>query len=408
MDELDEDELLLEDLDELDDDELLLEDLDELDDDELLLEDLDELDDDELLLDLLGVLDFVVTVRGELLFDVLDVLDLRGALVVVLTVDVGVVDTHELAGTTVEVVVVRVRVMPFESIDTTTDSIADVIELHDVVDFFDGFTVDLVVDVGVVETHELAGTTVVFFVVLVCLLPFESVEITSDSITDVIELHDVVDFFDFFGVVDACVVDLIVDVCLGERHELAGTTVVMVVALVCVLPFESIDFSVETATEVDELQGVVYIGCTRVGNDRCLVDVLNVEVGVVDTHELAGTTVVTVVAVVCVDPVSSTDESVDSITDVIDLHDLLGFGDVVERHELSSTIVVTVVRLVCTLPLLSVESIVDAITDGTELHDFFGLVEDRNGTVDEVMYVLQELESRERVVTDSAGLGVTP
>ena len=59
--------------------------------------------------------------------------------------------------------------------------------------------------------------------------------------------------------------------------------------------------------------------------------------------------------------------------------------------------------------MLSVDSIVDAITDGTELHDFFGLVvEDRNETVVEVMYVLQELESRERVVTDSAGIGVTP
>jgi len=326
--------------------------------------------------------------------------------------------------------------------------------------------------VGVVDTHELAGTTVVFFVVLVCLRPFESVEITSESITEVIELHDVVDFFDFFGVVDARVVDLIVDVCLGETHELAVTTVVMVVALVCVLPFESIDFSVDTATDVDELQGVVYLGCPRVGSVRWSVDDLIVEVGVVDTHELAGTTVVTVVAVVCVDPASSTDDSVDSTTDVIELHDLLGFGDVVvfgfvvlERHELSSTIVVTVVRLVCTLPLLSVDSIVDAITDGTELHDLLGfgdvvvfgfvvlerhelsstivvtvvalvctlpllsvdfivdattdgvelhdfvcvvLVEDRNGTVDEVMYVLQELDSRLRVVTDSEGLGVTP
>ena len=57
----------------------------------------------------------------------------------------------------------------------------------------EAFVVVLVVDVGVVETHELAGTTVVFFVELVCVLPFESIEITSDSITDVIELHDVVD-----------------------------------------------------------------------------------------------------------------------------------------------------------------------------------------------------------------------
>jgi len=62
------------------------------------------------------------------------------------------------------------------------------------------------------------------------------------------------------------------------------------------------------------------------------------------------------------------------------------------------------------LPLLSVDFIVDATTDGVELHDFVCvvLVEDRNETVDEVMYVLQELDSRLRVVTDSEGLGVTP
>ena len=116
-------------------------------------------------------------------------------------------------------------------------------------------------------------------------------------------------------------------------------------------------------------------------------------------------------------PFLSVDFIVDAITDGTVRHDLLGFGDVVvfgfvvlERHELSSTIVVTVVALVCTLPLLSVDFIVDATTDGVELHDFVCvvLVEDRNGTVDEVMYVLQELDSRLRVVTDSEGLGVTP
>ena len=191
--------------------------------------------------------------------------------------------------------------LPFESVEITSDSITDVIELHDVVDFFDGFTVDFFVVVGVVDTHELAGTTVVFFVVLVCLRPFESVEITSDSITDVIELHDVVDFFDGFTV------DFFVVVGVVETHELAGTTVVFFVELVCLRPFESVEI-----TSV-------------------------------------------------------------SITDVIELHDLLGFGDVVERHELSSTIVVTVVALVCTLPLLSVDFIVDAITDGTVRHDFLGL-----------------------------------
>ena len=51
--------------------------------------------------------------------------------------------------------------LPFESVEITSDSITDVIELHDVVDFFDGFTVDFFVVVGVVETHELAGTAVV-------------------------------------------------------------------------------------------------------------------------------------------------------------------------------------------------------------------------------------------------------
>ena len=160
------------------------------------------------------------------------VFDEREAFVVVLVVDVGVVETHELAGTTVVFTVELVCVLPFESIEITSDSITDVIELHDVVDFFDGFTVDFVVDVGVVETHELAGTTVVIFVELVCLLPFESVDTTSVSITDVIELHDFV--------------------CLGvviERHELSSTIVVNVVALVCVRPFESTTFVVDAITD---------------------------------------------------------------------------------------------------------------------------------------------------------------
>ena len=121
------------------------------------------------------------------------VFDEREAFVVVLVVDVGVVETHELAGTTVVFTVELVCVLPFESIEITSVSIADVIELHDVVDFRGARVVVLTVDVGVVDTHELAGTTVVFFVELVCVLPFESIEITSDSITDVIALHDVVD-----------------------------------------------------------------------------------------------------------------------------------------------------------------------------------------------------------------------
>ena len=289
-----------------------------------------------------------------------DVVDLRGACVVVLTVDVGVVETHELAGTTVVFFVVLVCVLPFESIEITSDSITDVIELHDVVDFFDGFTVDFFVVVGVVETHELAGTTVVFFVVLVCVLPFESTEITSDSITDVIELHDVVDFFDGFTV------DFVVEVGVVETHELAGTTVVFFVVLVCLRPFESVEITSDSITDVIELHDVVDFF------DGFTVDFF-VVVGVVETHELAGTTVVFFVVLVCLRPFESVEITSDSITDVIELHDLLGFGVVFERHELSSTIVVTVVRLVCTLPLLSVDSIVDAITDGTELHDFLGL-----------------------------------
>ena len=145
----------------------------------------------------------------------------REAFVVVLVVDVGVVETHELAGTTVVFTVELVCVLPFESIEITSVSIADVIELHDVVDFRGARVVVLTVDVGVVDTHELAGTTVVFFVELVCVLPFESIEITSDSITDVIELHDVVDLR------GARVVVLTVDVGVVDTHELAGTTVVL-------------------------------------------------------------------------------------------------------------------------------------------------------------------------------------
>ena len=334
---LDDDELLLEDLDELDEDELLLEDLDELDDDELVVrEELDELDDDEL---------------------VLDVLDFRGARVVVLTVDVGVVETHELAGTTVVFTVELVCVLPFESIEITSVSIADVIELHDVVDFRGARVVVLTVDVGVVDTQELAGTTVVFFVELVCVLPFESIEITSDSITDVIELHDVVDLR------GARVVVLTVDVGVVDTHELAGTTVVFFVELVCVLPFESTEITSDSITDVIELHDVVDFF------DGFTVDLV-VDVGVVDTHELAGTTVVFFVELVCVLPFESTEITSDSTTDVIELHDLLGFGvRVVERHELSGTIVVIVVARVCVTPRLSTDVAIVVTTLVSVLHD---------------------------------------
>ena len=268
----------------------------------------------------------------------------------------GVVDTHELAGTTVVFFVELVCLRPFESVEITSVSITDVIELHDFEGFFDGFTIDLFVVCGVVDTHELAGTTVVFFVELVCLRPFESVEITSVSITDVIELHDLLGFGD-----------------VVERHELSSTIVVTVVALVCTLPLLSVDFIVDAITDGTVRHDFLGLGF--------VVGTLGV---VLERHELSSTIVVTVVALVCTLPLLSVDFIVDAITDGTELHDLLGFGDVVERHELSSTIVVTVVALVCTLPLLSVDFIVDAITDGTELHDLLGFgddVQDLFGTV---------------------------
>ena len=215
-----------------------------------------------------------------------DVVDFRGARVVVLTVDVGVVDTHELAGTTVVFFVELVCVLPFESIEITSDSITDVIELHDVVDFRGARVVVLTVDVGVVDTHELAGTTVVFFVELVCVLPFESIEITSDSITDVIELHDVVDFR------GARVVERTVDVRIGESHELAGTLVVNVEVVLCMLPRESIDFRIDSTTAVEVLHGKEYLGKGCDVNAKWSTVDLIVDVGVVDTHELAGTAAV--------------------------------------------------------------------------------------------------------------------
>ena len=140
--------------------------------------------------------------------------------------------------------------------------------------------------VGVVDTHELAGTTVVFFVELVCLRPFESVEITSVSITDVIELHDVVDFR------GARVVERTVDVRIGESHELAGTFVVNVEVVVCVLPRESTDFRIDLITPVEVLHGNENLGLGCDANDRLSTVDLIVDVGVVVTHELAGTAVV--------------------------------------------------------------------------------------------------------------------
>ena len=214
------------------------------------------------------------------------VFDEREAFVVVLVVDVGVVETHELAGTTVVFTVELVCVLPFESIEITSVSIADVIELHDVVDFRGARVVVLTVDVGVVDTQELAGTTVVFFVELVCVLPFESIEITSDSITDVIELHDVVDFR------GARVVERTVDVRIGDSHELAGTFVVNVEVVVCVLPRESTDFRIDLITSVEVLHGNENSGLPCDPNDRLSTVDLIVDVGVVVTHDLAGTAVV--------------------------------------------------------------------------------------------------------------------
>ena len=301
------------------------------------------------------------------------VFDEREAFVVVLVVDVGVVETHELAGTTVVFTVELVCVLPFESIEITSVSIADVIELHDVVDLRGARVVVLTVDVGVVDTHELAGTTVVFFVELVCVLPFESIEITSDSITDVIELHDVVDFFDGFTV------DFVVDVGVVDTQELAGTTVVFFVELVCLRPFESVEITSDSITDVIELHDVVDFF------DGFTVDFF-VVVGVVETHELAGTTVVFFVVLVCLRPFESVEITSDSITDVIELHDLLGFGVctlVVERtvdvrigesHELAGTFVVNVEVVVCVLPRESIDFRIDSTTAVDVLHEkeYFG------------------------------------
>ena len=150
----------------------------------------------------------------------------------------------------------------------------------------EAFVVVLVVDVGVVETHELAGTTVVFTVELVCVLPFESIEITSVSIADVIELHDVVDFR------GARVVERTVDVRIGDSHELAGTFVVNVEVVVCVLPRESTDFRIDLITSVEVLHGNENSGLPCDPNDRLSTVDLIVDVGVVVTHDLAGTAVV--------------------------------------------------------------------------------------------------------------------
>ena len=296
------------------------------------------------------------------------VFDEREAFVVVLVVDVGVVETHELAGTTVVFTVELVCVLPFESIEITSVSIADVIELHDVVDFRGARVVVLTVDVGVVDTQELAGTTVVFFVELVCVLPFESIEITSDSITDVIELHDVVDFFDGFTV------DFVVDVGVVDTHELAGTTVVFFVELVCLRPFESVEITSVSITDVIELHDVVDFF------DGFTVDFF-VVVGVVETHELAGTTVVFFVVLVCLRPFESVEITSDSITDVIELHDFLGLGPfcslVVERtvdvslgetHELAGTLVVNVEVVLCVLPRESIDFRIDSTTAVEVLH----------------------------------------
>ena len=296
------------------------------------------------------------------------VFDEREAFVVVLVVDVGVVETHELAGTTVVFTVELVCVLPFESIEITSVSIADVIELHDVVDFRGARVVVLTVDVGVVDTQELAGTTVVFFVELVCVLPFESIEITSDSITDVIELHDVVDFFDGFTV------DFVVDVGVVDTQELAGTTVVFFVELVCLRPFESVEITSDSITDVIELHDVVDFF------DGFTVDFF-VVVGVVETHELAGTTVVFFVVLVCLRPFESVEITSDSITDVIELHDFLGLGPfcslVVERtvdvslgetHELAGTLVVNVEVVLCVLPRESIDFRIDSTTAVEVLH----------------------------------------
>ena len=127
------------------------------------------------------------------------------------------------------------------------------------------------------------------------------------------------------------------------------------------LPFESVDTTSVSITDVIELHDLLGFGV------------------VIDRHELSSTIVVNVVALVCVRPFESTTFVVDAITDGTVWHDFFGLGLGVgvvigfERHELSSTIVVNVVALVCVLPSESTTFVVDAITDGTVWHDFLGL-----------------------------------
>ena len=110
--------------------------------------------------------------------------------------------------------------LPFESVDTTSVSITDVIELHDFV------------CLGVViERHELSSTIVVNVVALVCVRPFESTTFVVDAITDGTVWHDFLGLG--FGVGGLGVVT--------ERHDLFGMVINDKLVRVPVkLPFESV------------------------------------------------------------------------------------------------------------------------------------------------------------------------
>ena len=140
----------------------------------------------------------------------------------------------------------------------------------------------------VIDRHELSSTIVVNVVALVCVRPFESTTFVVDAITDGTELHD----FLGLGPDGTRVVERTVDVRIGESHELAGTFVVNVEVVVCVLPRESTDFRIDLITSVEVLHGNENSGLPCDPNDRLSTVDLIVDVGVVVTHELAGTAVV--------------------------------------------------------------------------------------------------------------------
>ena len=119
-----------------------------------------------------------------------------------------------------------------------------------------------------------------------------------------------------------------------------------VVALVCVLPFESTTFVVDAITDGTVWHDFLGVGFVVTG------------LGVfVERHELSNTIVVNVVALVCVRPFESTTFVVDAITDGTVWHDFLGlvFGVVVDWHDLFGMVINDkLVRVPVKLPFESV------------------------------------------------------